>query len=50
MFTQATCLPGSGSALADIKDPITQPFSCIMEPEKHRCIAGGGSCHIGRDG
>lgn len=52
MFTKATCTPP-----ADIKDTsslkgalITQPFSCVLEAEKHRCIDGGGTCNIERDG
>lgn len=29
---------------------VTTPFSCILEADKKRCIAGGGSCRIERDG
>jgi hypothetical protein len=31
-------------------DLITQPFSCVLEAEKHRCINGGGACDISQDG
>jgi PAT family acetyl-CoA transporter-like MFS transporter 1 len=31
-------------------DLITQPFSCVLEAEKHRCINGGGACNISQDG
>lgn len=30
--------------------PITSPFSCLLEAEKHRCTEGGGTCTIERDG
>lgn len=52
MFTQATCLPPTIPPPADsLKDTlITTPFSCALEPEKNRCINGGGTCHIDRDG
>jgi hypothetical protein len=53
LFTQATCYPPD----PPIKDTsslkgalITSSFSCVGEAEKHRCIDGGGSCVIGRDG
>ena len=53
LFTQATCYPAD----PPIKDTsslkgalITSSFSCVGEAEKHRCIDGGGSCVIGRDG
>ncbi|KAJ5397031.1 hypothetical protein N7509_005144 [Penicillium cosmopolitanum] len=29
---------------------VTSPFSCALEPEKNRCINGGGICEVGRDG
>lgn len=49
-FTQATCLPPIGNP-TDLKgDLITQSFSCVAEAEKHRCLNGGGTCDIGRDG
>lgn len=50
MFTVATCTPSS-SILPDLKgDRITQPFSCVLEAERHRCTAGGGTCNISTDG
>ncbi|KAL1957370.1 hypothetical protein VTO42DRAFT_6050 [Malbranchea cinnamomea] len=49
LFTQATCIPPN-SPPADIKSPISQAFSCALEADKHRCRAGGGSCHVERDG
>lgn len=53
-FTVATCIPASpGSVLtsAALKSPlITAAFSCVLETEKHRCVEGGGSCVIERDG
>ncbi|PNS15993.1 hypothetical protein CAC42_4394 [Sphaceloma murrayae] len=49
-FTAATCTPASIPP-KDLKgDLITQPFSCALEADKHRCIDGGGSCDITRDG
>ncbi|KAG0154013.1 hypothetical protein PDIDSM_1392 [Penicillium digitatum] len=52
MFTQATCIPPVIAPPADsLKDTlITAAFSCSLEPEKNRCINGGGTCHIDRDG
>lgn len=52
MFTQATCLPPTIAPPADsLKDTlITTAFSCALEPEKNRCVNGGGTCHIDRDG
>lgn len=51
-FTEATCIPPSTPPPADqLKDAlVTTPFSCALEPEKNRCINGGGTCQIGRDG
>lgn len=54
-FTVATCLPPSSPLPADkiasLKGAlITASFSCVAEDEKHRCIDGGGSCKISRDG
>lgn len=52
MFTQATCVPPSQAPAPDsLKgDLITSPFSCALEPEKNRCVAGGGTCDVTRDG
>ncbi|MCJ1308207.1 hypothetical protein MMC25_001860 [Agyrium rufum] len=48
-FTKATCKPPS-KPHADITNPITSAFSCALEAEKHRCIEGGGTCVLERDG
>ena len=54
MFTKATCIPPidlKNTAKSALKgELITQPFSCVLEAEKHRCIDGGGTCTIERDG
>ncbi|MCJ1468937.1 hypothetical protein MMC07_007567 [Pseudocyphellaria aurata] len=53
-FTVATCLPPASPVVSGnsslTRDLITAPFSCVAEVEKHRCIAGGGTCNISRDG
>lgn len=50
MFTVANCTPPT-SKPADLKgDLITSPFSCVLEPDKVRCINGGGTCKITTDG
>lgn len=50
MFTVANCTPPT-SKPADLKgDLITSPFSCVLEPDKLRCINGGGTCKITTDG
>ncbi|CAI7670735.1 unnamed protein product [Penicillium pancosmium] len=51
-FTEATCLPPSTPPAADtLKGAlVTSPFSCALEPEKNRCVNGGGICEVGRDG
>lgn len=53
-FTIATCLPpaaGTGLSPAELKSPlVTEPFSCALELDKHRCLDGGGTCNISRDG
>ncbi|KAF2773832.1 hypothetical protein EJ03DRAFT_340704 [Teratosphaeria nubilosa] len=49
-FTSATCTPPV-TPPADLKgELITQPFSCVLEAEKHRCTDGGGVCNVERDG
>ncbi|TKA70611.1 hypothetical protein B0A49_06082, partial [Cryomyces minteri] len=52
LFTVATCTPPpSGQLPAELKGvPVTEPFSCVLEAEKHRCLEGGGSCAISTDG
>ena len=50
-FTVATCSPPSIPPKGDLKGPlITEAFSCALEQEKHRCLDGGGTCDISRDG
>ncbi|KAK3172438.1 hypothetical protein OEA41_005760 [Lepraria neglecta] len=53
-FTIATCHPPDPSSPPNAKDLkgalITAPFSCVAEAEKHRCLDGGGTCDISRDG
>ncbi|KAL9084703.1 MAG: hypothetical protein Q9165_007951 [Trypethelium subeluteriae] len=52
MFTKATCIPPTSTpyGLKDGVTPVTVPFSCVLEAEKHRCIEGGGICHMEQDG
>ncbi len=50
-FTSATCYPGASDPSNHPDKPrITEPFSCALQPEKERCVAGGGSCEMTRDG
>ncbi|KAJ5198180.1 uncharacterized protein N7498_007297 [Penicillium cinerascens] len=51
-FTEATCIPPATPPAADsLKGAlVTTSFSCALEPEKNRCIQGGGTCVVGRDG
>jgi len=50
-FTVATCMPPIELPEGDLKGPlITGAFSCALEAEKHRCLDGGGTCTISRDG
>lgn len=55
MFTKAICIPPTDPAI--IKNPsslkgdlITQAFNCVQQPERDRCVNGGGICEIQRDG
>lgn len=52
MFTEATCMPPSVAPPADqLKgDLVTTSFSCALEPDKARCVNGGGTCHTIHDG
>lgn len=52
LFTEATCVPPTTPPPAEtLKDAlVTSPFSCALEPEKNRCINGGGACHVIHDG
>lgn len=50
-FTSATCFPNPAADLAKLKGPlVTEPFSCSVQSEKERCVAGGGICEMQRDG
>ncbi|RKU45394.1 hypothetical protein DL546_004521 [Coniochaeta pulveracea] len=42
-FTSATCRPGE-------KSLETTPFSCAIQADKERCLLGGGTCEVTRDG
>lgn len=50
-FTVATCNP---PAHPDVKlhggNTIQTPFDCVLQTEKDRCLAGGGTCDIIHDG
>lgn len=51
MFTSATCIPPEAGAKLDLKQTlISEPFSCALEAERHRCLDGGGTCKIMTDG
>ncbi|KAH8882690.1 acetyl-coenzyme A transporter 1 [Thozetella sp. PMI_491] len=51
-FTSATCHPPSSTLdQSTLKGPlVTQAFSCAIQADKERCLAGGGSCDMARDG
>ncbi|KAI9743476.1 MAG: hypothetical protein M1818_002789 [Claussenomyces sp. TS43310] len=50
-FTVATCIAPLDAPVGSLKGPlVTEAFSCALEAEKHRCIDGGGSCDVSRDG
>ncbi|TDZ34194.1 putative membrane protein [Colletotrichum spinosum] len=50
-FTVATCHPGKVADPSTLKSPlVTEPFSCSLQPDKERCVNGGGSCDMVRDG
>jgi hypothetical protein len=51
-FTTAVCQPpASAPSIDKLKgDLITKAFSCVGQAEKDRCLAGGGTCTIQRDG
>jgi hypothetical protein len=51
MLTVATCVPPAAGKTAGLKGaPVTSPFSCVAEAERHRCVDGGGTCDISTDG
>ncbi|ERS99497.1 hypothetical protein HMPREF1624_04697 [Sporothrix schenckii ATCC 58251] len=50
-FTKATCHPGASEMAAKLKGPlVTEAFSCAVQLEKERCVDGGGTCELERDG
>ncbi|EFW99336.1 hypothetical protein CMQ_5757 [Grosmannia clavigera kw1407] len=50
-FTEATCIPTSSNPGVTLNGPIvTEPFSCSVQAEKERCLAGFGTCEMQRDG
>lgn len=50
-FTSATCHPGDPKLQAELKGPlVTESFSCSVQADKERCLAGGGMCDMERDG
>ncbi|KAK4234035.1 acetyl-coenzyme A transporter 1-domain-containing protein [Achaetomium macrosporum] len=51
-FTSATCIPPTHPN-PDTKltaGAVTAPFSCAVQADKERCLAGGGVCEMQRDG
>jgi PAT family acetyl-CoA transporter-like MFS transporter 1 len=48
-FTTATCLPDPNAG-PDSKLTVTTPFSCAVQADKERCLAGGGVCEMQHDG
>ena len=51
MFTVATCEPPKNPPKTGLKgELVTQPFSCALEADKHRCRDGGGNCNVTTDG
>ncbi|KAL8824084.1 MAG: hypothetical protein Q9191_005315 [Dirinaria sp. TL-2023a] len=51
-FTIANCVPPEKALpSSELKgELITSAFSCVQEAEKRRCVDGGGTCVIERDG
>lgn len=50
-FTVATCHPGNPADIDALKGPVvSDPFSCSLQPDKERCVKGGGTCDMVRDG
>ncbi|GAT24019.1 acetyl coenzyme A transporter [Aspergillus luchuensis] len=52
MFTEATCVPPTVPPPSEkLKgDLVTEAFSCALEPDRTRCVNGGGTCHVQHDG
>ena len=48
----ATCHPSTSKEpfVAPGSSLVTSPFSCVLEADKKRCEAGGGTCDTVRDG
>lgn len=49
-FTVATCNPPLERPKGFEGDLITSSFSCALEADKTRCLAGAGVCDTTRDG
>ncbi|KAL2128864.1 hypothetical protein VTI74DRAFT_8551 [Chaetomium olivicolor] len=49
-FTSATCIPNPDSSKQLTGPAVTTPFSCAIQADKERCLAGGGVCEMERDG
>jgi MFS transporter, PAT family, solute carrier family 33 (acetyl-CoA transportor), member 1 len=50
-FTAATCFPPQDPYSDPLKGPlITEKFSCAVQADKEKCLAGGGTCEMSRDG
>ncbi|KAL2263090.1 hypothetical protein VTK26DRAFT_8248 [Humicola hyalothermophila] len=49
-FTSATCIPPTTSPEKLGGPAVTAPFSCAVQADKERCVAGGGTCEMQRDG
>lgn len=49
-FTIATCNPPLEPPKGFQGELITSSFSCALEAEKARCLAGAGACSTQRDG
>ena len=54
-FTTATCVPPvdpktAAQSLAHGHSLVTTAFSCAAAADKDRCLQGGGTCEILRDG
>lgn len=49
-FTSATCHPGKPDPSLLTGPLVTEAFSCAIQSDKERCLAGGGTCETLRDG
>lgn len=51
LFTVATCNPPLTAPSKKLAAPlITSAFPCVLDSDRHRCVEGGGTCDISRDG